>query len=196
MLKKPILFIIGVQGSGKTSAAKLIAHAVNGIFYDGDDAIPSDSEIKKRLDQGLTIFPNQVDEFICNHLLSAVKNEREKASSQEKILIVSQGLFFNKHRVLLQNELGGDIYFIVIETTPELQTQQITARGIAQGKSTAYIDQEIKSAMISNPYFEKPDASIKAFYLLYFGKGKDKDFLENFKKLPFCRDLCNGKHPD
>ena len=38
-----VLFLIGVQAGGKTSDAKLIAKVVDGIFFDGDDAIPENS---------------------------------------------------------------------------------------------------------------------------------------------------------
>jgi gluconate kinase len=190
----PVLCLIGLQAGGKTSDAKLITAEVDGIFFDGDDAIPKDSWMKWQVAKGLPVTSSQVQHYIEHNLIPALLAKRKEAANQNKPLIVSQGLFFNKHRQLIQRELGGNISFLVVDTPPALQAKQIEARCAAQRKSTFHAWREKKSVMMSNSYFEKPDSSLKAFTIRHLGKGHDKDFLDQFKKLPCYADVSRHLH--
>src|SRR5579864_7678497 len=159
----PVLIIIGVHGGGKTSDAKLIAKEIGGIFYDGDDAISKESWMHWQIERGLPVKKSQVEDYMENHLIPALIQQKKSAHAENKPLIVSQALFFNKHRFEIERQLGGDVHFGVINTDSKLQKQQIRARCAAQDKSSVRTWLEVKSALKSNPHFEKPKEHLKSF---------------------------------
>ena len=67
--------------------------------------------MKWQIDKGLPVFPFQVENYMRHHFIPALIEKREEARIQKKTLIVSQALFFNKHRRLIQSELGGRYFF-------------------------------------------------------------------------------------
>lgn len=187
----PVLTLIGVQGGGKSSDARLIANKLNGIFYDGDDALPGLMKFQVR--KGLPILKFEVDIYVKYYLLPALITKQQEAIAQNRPLIVSQALFFNDHRQLIKaklTELGSNTHFLVVDTPTELQTAQIRARCDAQDRSE-YAEREITSALWSNPYFQQPDPALNAFKIRHLGKGYDEEFFNNFKQLGCYADFSH-----
>lgn len=184
----PELQVIGWQGVGKSTLARQIAEEIGGLYFDGDDAIPKKSWMKWQVEHGLPVFPPQVKDFMNNHFLPALQGKRKEAEEQNKPLVVSQGLFFNADRLTIQDSSRSSVYFLVINTSPELQQRQIAARCKAQNKSWLVTQCELISASKSNPYFEKPDPRLRAFTIDYSGRGSEKEFMKNFKSLSCYED--------
>ncbi len=182
----PVLILIGVQGGGKTSDAKLLANRMGGRDRDGDEWINPKSWMKWQADKGWPILPFQVHGFVKNDFIPRLKREIQEATAENKILIVSQALFFSSDRSKIVEECGDNIYFLEIETPAELQEAQIRSRCEAQGKADK-ADREVKSAFTSNPFFQSLEPTANSGKIRHLGKGHDDKFFENFKQLSFYK---------
>ena len=60
----------------------------------------------------------------------------------------------------------------------------------------SYVAEKKRAVAMSNPYLEKPDASLRAFTIRHLGKGYDAEFLDSFKRLPCYKDLSRTQDED
>lgn len=181
----PTLVLIGLQGIGKTSLGKAIAALIHGFFHDGDHDIPKDSFMKKQVDNKLPVFKFQVDAYVKNHLIPSLRLKRQEAIAKDQPLVISQALFFNEHRYAVQSILGGDVYFLEVRGSSELQEKQIRERCLANKDSSLKTYMEIQFAKASNSHFQLIDPSLRGVTIDFQGKEHQDKFLKEFQDHPF-----------
>lgn len=106
IIDRPILFIMGVSGSGKSTIGKVLADKLGIQFFDADDY--HSKENVKKMAQG---HPLNDDDR-----LGWLKNLNMLAKENEKIgAVIACSALKNKYRLLLQKDIANKVRFIYLQ---------------------------------------------------------------------------------
>ncbi|MUH35291.1 gluconokinase [Zobellia amurskyensis] len=108
--KKPIIFVMGVSGSGKSTIGKLLAEELNLSFYDGDDYHP-EANVKK-MAQGTPLDDNDRQGWLERLNLLAIENTATGA-------IIACSALKTKYRTILQKDIEKELCFVYLKGTFE-----------------------------------------------------------------------------
>lgn len=158
MPKKSLVIVFGEMGTGKSYTSELIAKQTGMHFYEGDDALPKNMELKTEQD---------VHRFVIDYLIPSIKRE----VAAHNTVIVSQALYFQRHRELILKEFQqiAQVKFIHIQSTEEWQITNLKKR-----PEPYWLDY----AKSSRPYFEYPPKSP-----LYFTIENSQDLASVLKQI-------------
>ncbi|WKX75421.1 gluconokinase [Zobellia laminariae] len=108
--KNPIIFVMGVSGSGKSTIGKLLAEELNLSFYDGDDYHP-EANVKKMAD-GHPLDDDDRQGWLERLNLLAIEKSENGA-------IIACSALKNKYRTILQNGIEEKLNFVYLQGTFE-----------------------------------------------------------------------------
>ncbi|WP_446051724.1 gluconokinase [Zobellia laminariae] len=108
--KNPIIFVMGVSGSGKSTIGKLLAEELNLSFYDGDDYHP-EANVKKMAD-GHPLDDDDRQGWLERLNLLAIEKSEDGA-------IIACSALKNKYRTILQNGIEEKLNFVYLQGTFE-----------------------------------------------------------------------------
>ncbi|MGP1994415.1 gluconokinase [Zobellia laminariae] len=108
--KNPIIFVMGVSGSGKSTIGKLLAEELNLSFYDGDDYHP-EANVKKMAD-GHPLDDDDRQGWLERLNLLAIEKSEYGA-------IIACSALKNKYRTILQNGIEEKLNFVYLQGTFE-----------------------------------------------------------------------------
>ena len=108
--KNPIIFVMGVSGSGKSTIGKLLAEELNLGFYDGDDYHP-EANVKKMAD-GHPLDDDDRQGWLERLNLLAIEKSEDGA-------IIACSALKNKYRTILQNGIEEKLNFVYLQGTFE-----------------------------------------------------------------------------
>ncbi len=116
----PIIFIMGVSGSGKTTIGRRLSAATGLPFFDGDDYHPPANKEKMRAGQPLT------DEDRKDWLTRM--NELAKENSVQKGAIIACSALKEKYRNVLAEKINGPVYWVLLQGGYGLIQERMKAR--------------------------------------------------------------------
>ncbi|WP_209399986.1 gluconokinase [Pseudozobellia sp. WGM2] len=119
MKKPPIIFVMGVSGSGKSTIGKLLAKKLELSFFDGDDYHPDENVEKMAKGHPLN------DEDRKGWLVKL--NELAKENREQGAIIACSALK-HKYRKLLRNGLEDQLKFVFLSGSFELVSKRLQQR--------------------------------------------------------------------
>lgn len=120
-MENQIVFLFGLAGAGKSYLAQMIADNYSFFLYEADeDLTPA---MKKAIQDKQSFTEEMRDEYY-----SIVADRILALSKIHTKVVVSQGLFKNKHRRYLMNKIPG-INFIWVKAEQEKLIERLNARG-------------------------------------------------------------------
>ncbi|SHI94133.1 gluconokinase [Pseudozobellia thermophila] len=119
MKKPPILFVMGVSGSGKSTIGKLLAKELKLRFFDGDDFHPKENVDK--MAQGHPLNDNDREGWL-KELNQLAKNHRESGA------VVACSALKHKYRNLLKEGIEGQLQFVFLEGSFDLVSERLRQR--------------------------------------------------------------------
>ncbi len=117
--KHPIIFVMGVSGSGKSTIGKLLAKELNLGFYDGDDYHP-EANVKK-MAEGNPLDDNDRQGWLEKLNLLAIKKSDTGA-------VIACSALKNKYRTILQNGLDKELQFVYLKGTFDEIMERLSQR--------------------------------------------------------------------
>ncbi len=116
-----IIILMGVTGSGKTTAGQLLAEDLGWPFYDGDD-FHSEANIKK-MRAGIPLDDNDREAWMAS-LRDLIQ---KKIAAHEPVIFACSALK-QKYRDRLQQGYEDEITFVYLRGEYELLQQRLQAR--------------------------------------------------------------------
>lgn len=157
-----LIIVFGEMGMGKNFVGECLAEVLGIHFLDGDTAISDKTSLKHKAD---------VDQFVQFQLIPMIDRELKL----HKNLIVSQALYFEEHRNLIENQFKylTTVKFINVSATNALQEQRLLTRDQGQEFWLPY-------SVRSHRHF----STSGDFFTIENNKGKE-EVIEQIKALPF-----------
>ncbi len=183
-----VIIVFGEMASGKSTVAKALAyqhfHLEKDAFFEGDDVLNSQElanlKEKVKINEPLTM---QDVERLIDKLIAEIKAR----SKNHSLLIVSQALYFDRHRKQLQDAFGKDnISFIWVKTPFFTHMYRLFSRELStymhdkEATPTNYFYaiwngiKSIRTYFVYNPYFELPFGFFKNYSSINNSKNKIK----------------------
>ncbi|MBU2946120.1 gluconokinase [Zobellia uliginosa] len=106
--KRPVVFVMGVSGSGKSTIGKLLAEKLDLDFYDGDDYHPEVNV--KKMAEGFPLDDNDRQGWLERLNLLAIENRETGA-------IIACSALKTKYRSTLQNGIDQKLFFVYLKGT-------------------------------------------------------------------------------
>lgn len=116
----PIIFIMGVSGSGKTCIGKLLSAETGIPFFDADDFHAGSS--KEKMKQGQPLDDEDRKEWL-QHLNRLARNEAGKSGA-----IIACSALKEKYRILLASGIDVPVYWIWLKGSYDLILERMRAR--------------------------------------------------------------------
>lgn len=116
---KPVLFIMGVSGSGKSTIGRLLAKRMDIQFFDADDYHPKENVLKMAEGNPLSDFDRQGWLQLLN--LLAKKNEEGGA-------VIACSALKNKYRAILQKDIVNSLQFVYLKGSFEEVSMRLKKR--------------------------------------------------------------------
>jgi carbohydrate kinase (thermoresistant glucokinase family) len=120
-MSNPILYIMGVSGSGKTTIGKMLSEKTGIPFFDGDDFHPVENIQKMASGQPLDDEDRQGWLLALNNLAKKEKGERGA--------IIACSALKGKYREILKKELGANCFIIFLNGTFATIENRLQQRG-------------------------------------------------------------------
>lgn len=118
-MTKPILFIMGVSGSGKSTIGQLLAEKLNLKFYDGDDFHPPENVTK--MAKGLPLDDDDRHGWLLRLNELAKKNKSTGA-------IIACSALKHAYRKQLRAGIEDQIEFIFLKGSFDLVAERLNRR--------------------------------------------------------------------
>ncbi|NAY90719.1 AAA family ATPase [Muricauda sp. JGD-17] len=118
-LKSPVLVIMGVSGTGKSTIGKLLANKLNVPFFDGDDFHPK-SNIEK---MGAGIPLNDSDREGWLKQLNQLALDHELSGA-----VIACSALKESYREILKNQMNDQMEFIFLQGSLELIKKRMEER--------------------------------------------------------------------
>lgn len=148
MSQSRIIIVFGKMGSGKTTAGQMLANQLGFDFCEGDNSVPD--AMREKVKKFGDLDKSDIDCLVAN-LVANIEN----SMAQDKNIVVSQALYLNEHRKILQEKFSKyNIEFVCINTPVEKQMAQLAARENGE--------QWKKYAEKNDVHFQAPDACLNA----------------------------------
>lgn len=141
-----ITVIFGEMGVGKTYLGQLLAKEAGIRYVEGDDFLPQAQQLKLR--RGLPLTVSDIDDYVINGLIP----EMEKIAKEQKSFIISQALYFKRHRDLITATFGKKNVRFVWLPVPIFGIWKQIKQLHRRPRSIFWIIR----ALISKAWFEKP----------------------------------------
>ncbi|MFZ4476622.1 MAG: gluconokinase [Saprospiraceae bacterium] len=119
-MSKPIIIVMGVSGTGKSTIGRLLAETIQLPFYDGDDYHPIENIRKMQSGQPL----NDQDRQGWLETLHALAMREAHASGA----IIACSALKQKYRDILENGLPGPCFWVFLSGTFETLHARMQAR--------------------------------------------------------------------
>lgn len=119
MKKAPVVFVMGVSGSGKSTIGKLLAERLRLPFFDGDDYHPKENVAK--MAQGRPLDDNDREGWLLALNKLAQKNSESGA-------VIACSALKHKYRKLLREGLEEQLQFVFLEGSFELISERLRLR--------------------------------------------------------------------
>lgn len=116
----PVIYIMGVSGSGKTTVGQKLSAVTNIPFFDGDDFHPPANKEKMRAGQPLN------DDDRKDWLLRINQVARERAMDGGAIIACSA--LKEKYRTILADSISGPVYWVFLRGEFNLISERMKAR--------------------------------------------------------------------
>ncbi|MEZ4932134.1 MAG: gluconokinase [Saprospiraceae bacterium] len=120
-MSNPILYIMGVSGSGKTTIGKMLSEKTGIPFFDGDDFHPAENIQKMASGQPLDDEDRQGWLLALNNLAKKEKGERGA--------IIACSALKEKYREILKKGLGANCFIIFLNGTFATIENRLQQRG-------------------------------------------------------------------
>lgn len=117
--RKPILFVMGVSGSGKSTIGQLLAESLEISFFDADNYHPDENIAK--MSKGLPLNDNDRQSWL--ERLNALAREKEKIGA-----VIACSALKAKYRGLLQKNTDNEPKFIYLKGSFEEVSQRLQQR--------------------------------------------------------------------
>lgn len=151
MSQPRIVIVFGKMGSGKTTAGQILASQLGFDFCEGDNAVPD--AMREKVKKFGDLDKSDIDCLVANLVANI-----ESSMAQDKNIVVSQALYLNEHRKILQEKFSKyNIEFVCINTPIEKQMAQLAVRENGE--------QWKKYAEKNDNHFQVPDACLKAHFI-------------------------------
>ncbi|MFC4096994.1 gluconokinase [Euzebyella saccharophila] len=119
MKNNPIIFVMGVSGSGKSTIGKLLAQKLNLDFFDGDDYHPKENVEKMAMGTPLT------DDDRKGWLIRLNQLSHE---NKETGAVIACSALKHSYRKLLRDGLEEQMEFVFLKGSFELVSERLNAR--------------------------------------------------------------------
>lgn len=119
MKRTPILFIMGVSGSGKSTIGQLLAEELNLKFYDGDDFHPPENV--KKMAKGLPLDDNDRQGWL--HRLNELAKDNKGTGA-----IIACSALKHAYRKQLRAGIEDQIEFIFLKGSFDLVAERLSKR--------------------------------------------------------------------
>ena len=116
----PVIYIMGVSGSGKTTIGQKLAATTGIPFFDADDWHPPANKEKMRSGQPLS------DEDRKEWLIRL--NELARKQSLVKGAIIACSALKEKYRVVLAHGIKGKVFWVLLQGSFELIHERMSVR--------------------------------------------------------------------
>ena len=120
-MSNPILYIMGVSGSGKSTIGKMLSEKTGIPFFDGDDFHPPENIRKMSSGQPLNDHDRQGWLVALNAL---AKKEKEKKGA-----VIACSALKKNYRDILKNEQTENCFFIFLKGTFRTIQKRLEERG-------------------------------------------------------------------
>ncbi|UXP32679.1 gluconokinase [Reichenbachiella agarivorans] len=117
---KPIIVVLGVSGSGKSTIGAMLGEAIDVPFYDGDDFHPKANKDKMAAGHPLD------DEDREPWLLALARHIETK--SKERGAIIACSALKEKYRETLSQYYDGDIIWVYLHGDQKTLAERLSAR--------------------------------------------------------------------
>ncbi|CAZ98892.1 gluconokinase [Zobellia galactanivorans] len=104
--RNPIIFVMGVSGSGKSTIGLLLAEKLHINFFDGDDFHPKENV--KKMAEGIPLDDDDRQGWLERLNLLALENS-------EKGAIIACSALKTKYRSILQKGLEKKLHFVYLK---------------------------------------------------------------------------------
>ncbi|AYN67895.1 gluconokinase [Euzebyella marina] len=119
MSKTPVIFVMGVSGSGKSTIGKLLAEKLSLNFFDGDDYHPKENVEKMAKGQPL----NDEDRIGWLEQLNLLAKENTKTGA-----IIACSALKHQYRKLLRKGLENELEFVFLKGSFDLVSERLSKR--------------------------------------------------------------------
>jgi len=116
---KPILFVMGVSGCGKSTVGQLLATNLNLEFFDGDDYHPKENV--QKMEKGNPL--NDDDRQGWLERLNVLANE-----NKEEGAVIACSALKTTYRSLLQKGIVSDLHYIYLKGSFEEVSERLRQR--------------------------------------------------------------------
>ncbi len=117
-----ILFLFGRPGSGKSIVGIKLAESLDKIYFDCDECYTESDRAAIRT----TSFTYEESDLFLERVIQTL----QKMCLEDDLVIASQSLFQEKHRIRLKEELDNNIFLVCLDVPINITLKRVRLRGM------------------------------------------------------------------